>query len=140
MIDIETIGLEFETSKEGEILDITDNINQALLQSHMKEGMAGIFVQGSTAALAVIEYEQGLLLDFYSMLERVAPKDIVYQHEKAYHDGNGHSHVRASLLGPSLNIPFIDSKLALGTWQRVTLLELDIRPRKRSVILQLIGK
>ncbi|MEM3804395.1 MAG: secondary thiamine-phosphate synthase enzyme YjbQ, partial [Conexivisphaerales archaeon] len=109
MIELETFQLEFETNKEGEILDITDRINERLLQSGMREGIASIFVQGSTAALAVMEYEKGLLHDFYSTLERVAPRNIVYEHEKAYHDGNGHSHVRASLLGPSLSIPFTDS-------------------------------
>lgn len=121
------------------MIDITERLGDRLVDSGLKEGMMNVFVMGSTAALIVSEYERGLLRDFSTMLERIAPRNIVYEHEKAYHDGNGHSHVRASLIGPSLTVPFTESELCLGTWQRIVFVELDIRPRKRSVVAQFLG-
>jgi secondary thiamine-phosphate synthase enzyme len=99
-----------------------------------------IFVSGSTGALTTIEYEPGLVVDFPNMLDRIAPKDVEYAHEKMWHDGNGHSHVRASLIGPSLTIPFKDKKLLLGTWQQIVFLELDTRSRNRNLVLQIVGE
>lgn len=95
---------------------------------------------GSTAALTTIEYEPGLAMDFPEMLERVAPAGIEYEHHKRWHDDNGRSHVKASLVGPSLSVPFIQGGLTLGTWQQIVLVELDTRPRKREVVVQIIGE
>jgi secondary thiamine-phosphate synthase enzyme len=106
----------------------------------MNDGIATVFVPGSTAAVTTIEYEPGLLNDFPNMLERIAPQNITYEHEQMWHDGNGHSHVRASLLGPSLTVPFTNKQLALGTRQQIVLIELDTRSRDRSLIVQLIGE
>ncbi|MGB8936607.1 MAG: secondary thiamine-phosphate synthase enzyme YjbQ, partial [Candidatus Nitrosopolaris sp.] len=106
----------------------------------LKDGIVTIFVAGSTAAVTTIEYEPGLRIDFPKMLSRIAPKDLDYEHDKTWHDGNGHSHVRASLVGPSLTIPFKDNNLMLGTWQQIVLMEMDTGKRERKIILQIIGE
>jgi secondary thiamine-phosphate synthase enzyme len=140
MLSLKNYMLELETNGEGEIIDITDMVKERVKESRMKNGFANLFVQGTTASLIIIENERGLLKDFYSMLERIAPKSVNYEHEKAYHDGNGHSHVRASLIGPGLCVPLFDGSLALGRWQSIAFVELDIRPRRRSIVLQVIGE
>lgn len=131
--------LPLNTRGEGDILDITDAVSKAVVESGLKNGVVTVFVPGSTGALTTIEYEPGLLKDLPNMLERIAPRNIPYEHEKRWHDGNGHSHVRASLIGPSLTVPFIEGRLALGTWQQIVFVELDIRSRSRRLILQIIG-
>ena len=108
--------------------------------SKFKQGIVTIFIAGSTAAVTTIEYEPGLKTDFPKMLSRIAPNNIGYEHDKTWHDGNGHSHVRASLVGPSLTIPFKDSRLLLGTWQQIVVVEMDIRERERKIILQIMGE
>lgn len=124
---------------ENDIIDITSNVNKILLESQLKNGIATLFIIGSTAAITTIEYEPGLRKDFPRMLERIASKDIEYEHDNTWHDGNGHAHVRASLIGPSLTIPFVDGKLTLGTWQQIVFLELDTSSRNRKIVVQLIG-
>jgi len=99
-----------------------------------------VFVPGSTGALTTIEYEPGLIHDFPAALERIVPRNIRYEHERRWHDGNGHSHVRASILGPSLTVPFTNGKLALGTWQQIVFVELDVRPRTRELVVQIVGE
>ena len=106
----------------------------------IQDGIVTLFIPGSTAALTTIEYEPGLKYDFPAMLSRIAPKTIKYQHDNTWHDGNGHSHVRASLLGPSLTVPVRNSSLTLGTWQQIVLIEMDTRPRHRSIVIQIIGE
>lgn len=135
-----TKELVIRTKGEVDMIDITGDVQEAIASSKLSNGIITIFIPGSTAAVTTIEYEPGLLKDFPSMLERVVPKGIEYEHEKTWHDGNGHSHVRASLLGPSLTVPFKDGKLILGTWQQIVLVELDIRSRNRKVALQIIGE
>jgi secondary thiamine-phosphate synthase enzyme len=137
---VESHELKFRTHREGEILDITDETQRAVESSKMKNGVATLFVPGSTGALTTIEYEPGLLTDFPQALERLAPKEAAYEHENQWHDGNGHSHIRASMIGPDLSVPFLDRKLALRTWQQIVFLELDVRPRDRTVIVQLVGE
>ncbi len=127
-------------SKEMEMIDITENIQKKISDSNLRDGFIIVFVPGSTGAITTIEYEPGLQKDFPDMLERISPKDIPYDHEKRWHDGNGHSHVRASLIGPSLVVPFHDSKLTLGTWQQIVFIELDVRPRKRELIVEIVGE
>lgn len=124
---------------ENDIIDITNNIKRILLESQLKNGILTLFVVGSTAAITTIEYEQGLQRDFPSMLERIAPKGIEYEHDNTWHDGNGHAHVRASLIGPSLTIPFINGQTSLGIWQQIVFVEMDTRSRKRKIVVQLIG-
>lgn len=114
-------------------------MSNVVKDSNIENGIVTIFVAGSTAAITTIEYEPGLIKDFPEMLSRIIPKNIEYEHDITWHDGNGHSHVRASLVGPSLTVPIIDSKLTLGTWQQIVLLEMDTRPRNRTLILQIMS-
>jgi len=111
-----------------------------VVETKLKNGIVTVFVPGSTGALTTIEYEPGLLKDFPNLLERVAPKNLAYEHEKRWHDGNGHSHVRASLIGPDLTVPFSNGRLTLGTWQQIIFVELDVRSRARNLILQIMGE
>jgi secondary thiamine-phosphate synthase enzyme len=130
-------------SSNGEnhmMIDITGQTDQAIKASRLQDGIVTIFVSGSTAAVTTIEYEPGLKKDFPKMLARIAPREIEYEHDNTWHDGNGHSHVRASLIGPSLTVPFKNKSLMLGTWQQIVLLEMDIRPRERKIVLQMIGE
>lgn len=124
---------------ENDIIDITNNVKKILLESRLKNGIVTLFVVGSTAAITTIEYEPGLRRDFPTMLERIAPKGIEYEHDNTWHDGNGHAHIRASLIGPSLTIPFINGQTSLGTWQQIVFVEMDTRSRKRKIVVQLIG-
>lgn len=135
-----TKTLRVKTKGEDDIVDISKQTSKAVENSGIKNGTVTIFVSGSTAALTTIEYEPGLLSDLPKMLERIAPKNIDYGHEQMWHDGNGHSHVRASLVGPSLTVPFSNGNLMLGTWQQIVLLELDTRSRERDLVLQMVGE
>jgi len=135
-----TKHLELRTAAENDIIDITGEVRKAVEQSGLDTGVATVFVPGSTAAITTIEFEPGLAKDFPGMLARVAPKDIDYEHQKAWHDDNGRSHVKASLVGPSLSVPFEGGVLTLGTWQQIVFLELDIRPRRREVVVLVMGE
>lgn len=137
---VKTKQLSVHTKREGDMLDITSEVADAVVETELKNGIVTVFVPGSTGALTTIEYEPGLLKDFPDMLERIAPKNLAYEHEKRWHDGNGHSHVRASLIGPSLTVPFANGRLTLGTWQQIIFIELDVRSRARNLILQIIGE
>jgi secondary thiamine-phosphate synthase enzyme len=136
---IATRYLEFETHS-GEVLDVTDEVQEALEKTSLKTGVVTVFVTGATAAVTTIEYEDGLVADLGDALQRIAPVEIDYAHNERWHDGNGHSHIRASLLGPSLTVPFCEGRLMLGTWQQIVFLELDNRSRKRKVVLQIMGE
>jgi secondary thiamine-phosphate synthase enzyme len=136
---VHTAELRYETAREGDMIDITEAVQQAVHESALKAGTVTVFVIGSTAAITTIEYEPGLHKDFPEALERIAPKDGQYEHEERWHDDNGHSHIRASLIGPSLTVPIVDGRLTLGTWQQIVLLELDTRPRQRQIVLQIVG-
>ena len=139
-MNIITKTLFYQTRGENDILDITEDVTRALISTKMKNGTVTIFIPGSTGAITTIEYEPGLLLDLPNTLEKIAPRNLPYEHEKRWHDGNGHSHVRASLIGPSLTVPFVDKVLTLGTWQQIVFLELDARNRRRKIILQIMGE
>ncbi|HSD58806.1 MAG TPA: secondary thiamine-phosphate synthase enzyme YjbQ, partial [Methanotrichaceae archaeon] len=102
--------------------------------------IAVLFVPGATGALTTIEHEPGLVHDLGEVLERLVPQDIEYAHNQRWHDGNGHSHIRASLIGPSITVPFLESRLMLGTWQQIVFLEMDNRPRRRKIIVQIMGE
>jgi len=124
---------------ENDIIDITNNVEKILRESKLKNGIIILFVVGSTAAITTIEYEPGLEQDFPTRLEKIAPKGIEYQHDNTWHDGNGHSHLKASLIGPSLTIPFINGQTSLGTWQQIVFVEMDTRSRERKIVVQIIG-
>jgi secondary thiamine-phosphate synthase enzyme len=135
-----TDHIDAKTRSENDIMDITDEVQRAVSDSGIRAGIATIFVPGSTAAVTTIEFEPGLEEDFPRMLNRVAPAELEYEHEKRWHDGNGRSHVKAALVGPSLTVPFVDGNLTLGTWQQIVLVELDTRPRSRRIVIQIMGE
>ena len=132
--------IKIHSKRENDLLDITSDVEKIVKESKIKTGTVTVFVSGSTGALTTIEFEPGLKKDFPEMLERIAPKNIEYGHEQMWHDGNGHSHVKASLVGPSITIPFTDSQLLLGTWQQIVFIELDTRGRNRTLVLQIMGE
>lgn len=132
--------ITLETKGEPDIIDITKQLETQVKTSGLRSGTITIFCTGSTGAITTIEFEPGLLQDLPTAMERFAPKEATYQHHLRWKDGNGHSHVRASIIGPSLTIPIIDGQLPLGTWQQVVFLELDVRPRSRRLIVQAIGE
>jgi secondary thiamine-phosphate synthase enzyme len=134
-----TTIITVSSNGENDMIDITRQIDEAIKATMLQDGIVAIFVAGSTAALTTIEYEPGLKKDFPKMLARIAPSQIEYEHDNTWHDGNGHSHVRASLIGPSLTVPFKNKDLMLGTWQQIVLLEMDTRSRERKIVVQMVG-
>jgi secondary thiamine-phosphate synthase enzyme len=137
---VQTFDLSLETSGDSDLIDITDKVKKVLRDSGILSGIVTIFVPGSTAGVTTIEYEDGAVRDFQGAIERIAPKGIHYYHDAKWGDGNGYSHIRASLLGPSLTVPFSSSRLLLGTWQQIVLLDFDNRPRTRRVVIQVLGE
>ncbi len=121
--------INIKTRKETEIVDITDDVQNVVAKSKIKNGIACVFVSGSTGAVTTIEYEPGLMKDLPDALERIAPKDMYYKHHETWHDDNGHSHVRASLIGPSITVPVKDGEIVHGTWQQIVFIEFDTSPR-----------
>lgn len=135
-----TKDIILQTKGNCDILDITSQVMKKVEESGVSNGIVTLFVSGSTAGITTIEYEPKLLSDFKSMWDSVIPQNIPYEHNKTWGDGNGHSHVRASMLGASLTIPFIDKRLTLGTWQQIGFLDFDNRPRSRKMVLQIMGE
>ena len=123
-----------------DIRDITSEVVEAVRVSGVTNGTVTVFLTGSTAGVATIEFEGGVIRDLKAMWDRLVPREMTYQHDCAWGDGNGHSHVRASLLGPSLAVPFSDGRLLLGTWQQIILVDFDNRPRMREILLQIMGE
>lgn len=136
------IGKDIRLRTRGscDMIDITAEVAQAIAESDLDSGTATIFIPGSTAGITTIEYEEGVLNDFKDMWDRSVPKDIIYQHDRKWGDGNGNSHVRASLLGASLVVPFTNKKLTLGTWQQIVIVDFDNRPRSREIVIQIMGE
>jgi secondary thiamine-phosphate synthase enzyme len=139
-MEIRNYVLAFPTTGKTDLIDITREVSLRIGESGISEGSVLIFVPGSTAALTTIEYESGVIEDLKEAIARLAPENLHYRHDTRWGDGNGYSHVRAALLGPSLTIPVIEGKLVLGTWQQVILCDFDNRPRKRQVVVQVTGK
>jgi len=132
--------ITIHTEGETDIVDITSDIQKTVNKSNLTEGIACIFISGSTGAITTIEYEPGLMRDLPRALEKIAPKNIHYDHHETWHDDNGRSHVRASLMGPSLTVPIRDGKVVHGTWQQIVFVELDTRPRTRNILVQIVGE
>ena len=132
--------LQFETTDQTDIIDISREVQERVLQFGIQDGNIILFISGSTAALTTIEFESGVVNDLRKAIERIAPRDIPYEHDRRWGDGNGYSHVRAALLGPSLSIPLKGGRPLLGTWQQVVLLDFDNRPRRRTLTVQIMGK
>jgi secondary thiamine-phosphate synthase enzyme len=131
--------VSLRTSARDEVIDITGKVQDIVSKSGIDNGLACIFVAGSTAAVTTVEFEPGLVKDLNEAMDRLYPKGIDYDHHRRWGDGNGHSHVRASLVGPSLTVPIVDGRLLLGTWQQIVFLEFDNKPRAREVAVQIVG-
>ena len=136
---VATKKISLQTKGECDIIDITPQVEQQVADTGISNGTVTLFIAGSTAGISTIEFEPGLISDFQSMWERNIPQNIPYNHNRTWGEGNGHSHVRASLLGASLVIPLADKRLTLGTWQQIVLIDFDNRPRSRQIILQIMG-
>jgi len=132
--------VHIKTRGEEDIVDITDLVEEVVEESGIKNGVAHIFAIGSTAAISTMEYEPGLKEDLPKALERMAPRDAEYKHHLRWGDYNGHSHVRATILGPSLSVPVRGGSLVLGTWQQIIFIELDVRPRSRRFTVTVMGE
>jgi len=131
--------LTLKTSAKDEVIDITGKVQDIVSKSGIVNGLACIFVAGSTAAVTTVEFEPGLVKDINEAMDRLYPKDIDYEHHRRWGDGNGHSHIRASLVGPSLTVPVVEGRLLLGTWQQIVFLEYDNKPRTREIAVQIVG-
>lgn len=132
--------ITLKTSARDEILDVTTRVQELVSTSKVKNGLACVFVVGSTAAVTTVEHEPGLIADMQDAMDRLYPKGIDYEHHQRWGDGNGHSHIRASFVGPSLTVPVVDGRLALGTWQQIVFMEFDNKPRTRELMVQVTGE
>ena len=132
--------LEFETKGNTDIIDLTSDISHVVVSSGVRDGIVMVFAPGSTAAITTLEYEPGLISDLKKALERLVPQGIDYDHDERWHDGNGHSHIRASILGQSESFPLVKGNIQLGTWQQIIFIDLDNRPRSRKVLVQVYGE
>ena len=133
----DSIGLK--TSAKDEIIDITHKVQEAVSRSGVKDGLACVFVVGSTAAVTTVEHEPGLVADMREAMDRLYPRGKDYEHHRRWGDGNGHSHIRASFVGSSLTVPFTGGRLTLGTWQQIVFMEFDNKPRTREIAVQIVG-
>ena len=132
--------IQFKTNGKNDIIDITDKLKSIVVDSNISSGNMLVFVPGATGALSTIEYEPGLIKDLPELLEKLIPEQGQYHHNETWHDGNGHSHLRATLIGPSLSVPFESKQLILGTWQQIVFLEFDNKPHDRKIAVQLMGE
>jgi secondary thiamine-phosphate synthase enzyme len=135
-----TKEIHLQTNGSCDILDITSRVRGALRQCGLRDGIVTLFCPGSTGAVSTIEYESGALRDLEEVLDEIVPPDRDYRHHLRWGDDNGHSHVRAAIIGPSLTVPFVAGELTLGTWQQLVLLDFDTRPRARRLVLQIMGE
>ncbi|MHC4062558.1 MAG: secondary thiamine-phosphate synthase enzyme YjbQ [Planctomycetota bacterium] len=138
---VQTKKINVKTKGNCDVIDITGQATEAVAQSGISDGTVVLFNVGSTAGITTTEYEPGLVnYDIEAAFEKIAPENARYEHEETWHDDNGHAHVRASILGPSLSVPIIDGRLSLGTWQQIILVDFDTRARSRTIICQIIGE
>ena len=138
-MNVYTSTIEIYLEKNNDIKDITNLVEKEVNSANIKNGIVNIFSIGSTASITTIEYERGVVSDLKKAIYRIAPDNIPYDHDLAWHDGNGHSHVQAAILGPSLTVPIRNGKLLLGTWQQIVIINHDIRSRNRKIALTIIG-
>jgi secondary thiamine-phosphate synthase enzyme len=138
---VETETLTIKTNGNCDIINITEDVSAAVARTDIRSGTVTLFNIGSTAGITTTEFEPGLAnYDIKAAFEKIAPENARYEHEQTWHDDNGHAHVRASLLGPSLSVPLVDGRLTLGTWQQIILVDFDTRPRTRTIVCQIIGE
>jgi secondary thiamine-phosphate synthase enzyme len=134
-----TFDKSIKSQGNTHIIDITTQVARAVAESEVDSGIATVFVTGSTAGITTIEFEPGLVHDLDAAFERLFPRDLEYRHHERWGDDNGHSHIRATLLGPSITVPFRQGRLTLGTWQQIILVDFDTRPRTRNYVIQVLG-
>ena len=137
---VHTAKLELHTRGHADIVDITDRVRAAIGASKLQSGIGCVFVPGATGGVTTIEYEPGCVADLQRLFDEIAPPNRDYEHEKRWGDGNGHSHLRAALLGPSLSFPFSEGEPLLGTWQQIVFVDFDNRSRRRELVIQLVGE
>jgi secondary thiamine-phosphate synthase enzyme len=137
---VKTTSISLSTQGNADIRDITDQLTSAISKSGLTMGTATVFCPSATSAVTTIEYEGGAQSDLRRLFDEIIPPNRAYAHNERWHDGNGHSHVRAALLGPSLTVPFVEGQLTLGTWQQVIYVDFGNRPRQRKLVVQLIGE
>lgn len=139
-MSIQTANITLHTRGENDIHDITRELQRLVMGSGLRSGLLTVFCSSSTSGLTTVEYEPGAVSDLKNMFEQLVPSNGHYAHNATWEDGNGHSHMRASLLGPSLTIPFVEKTLTLGTWQQVVHVDFDVRPRERELVVQMLGE
>ena len=137
---ITPIAIQLTTEGDADIIDITDQVSEAVHKSGLENGVATIFCPSATSALTTIEYESGCVSDLRRLFDEIVDPSREYAHNARWHDGNGHSHIRAALLGPSLTVPFVQQRLTLGTWQQIIYVDFDNRPRRRELVVQIMGE
>ncbi|MBU0495922.1 MAG: secondary thiamine-phosphate synthase enzyme YjbQ [Chloroflexi bacterium] len=137
---VETRTIALRTRGHCDVLDITEQVQNALLDTGLQNGLVMVFVPGSTGSVTTVEYEPGLEADLKTALDRLVPVGIPYQHDHRWADGNGHAHVRSALMGPSLTVPFVRGKMTLGTWQQIVFLDFDNCSRSRELVIQVLGE
>ncbi len=133
-------AFSISTAGHCDIIDITSYVKKVVFDSNYKEGIVNVFITGSTASITTIEYENGLLNDFKNVLDKLVPYNKDYEHHKRWKDDNGHSHIRASIIGPQITIPFSNANLVLGTWQQIVVIDFDTRAREREIVVTCIGE
>jgi len=136
---VHSFTFNLKTSGFNDVHDITPKVSECLSKSELRDGIIGVFIPGSTAGITTIEYEHGVIEDLKKAVDRLVPRNIHYDHDARWGDGNGFSHVRASLIGPSITVPFSDGELQMGTWQQIILIDFDNRSRQREVIVKVVG-
>jgi secondary thiamine-phosphate synthase enzyme len=135
-----TQRIQVPTQGNSQVINIDEQVKQIVAGSRIRDGLVCVFTVGSTAAVTTTEAEPGLLNhDLKAFYEKIVPEDAYYKHEETWHDDNGHAHVRASALGPSITVPLVDGRLTLGTWQQIVVLDFDTRPRRREIVIQILG-
>lgn len=139
-MSVVTRTINLETEGNTDIIDLTDRVNDIVDSCDLTEGIVHIFAPGSTMGLTTVEFENGLVTDLQNAFEELVPSKKRYAHNERWGDGNGHSHVRSSLLGPSLTVPLVDGQLVLGTWQQIILVDFDNRSRQRELLVQVLGE
>lgn len=139
-MSVQTQVIEFPTKGHADILDITNEVVMGVQQSKLRNGVVTLFSPSATSSVTTIEYESGCLRDLRRLFDEIADPAREYAHNARWGDGNGHSHIRAALLGPSLSVPFVDGRLTLGTWQQIIFVDFDNRPRRRELIMQIVGE
>lgn len=137
---VETASIELSTRGNGDVIDITAEVERAVRSSGLSDGIVTVFCPSSTSAVTTLEFESGAVRDLQRLFDEIAAPDRPYAHNQRWGDGNGHSHVRAALLGPSLTVPFVGGRLTLGTWQQIIYVDFDNRARQRRLVVQMIGE